>query len=271
MLNGRTLMLFFFALALAAAAVLIAQRWVESMGNGEIQQVQYSKVIVAAIDIPQWKKVGEADLTEKNWPKDTVTQDMFTEKSQVIGKVAINNVFTDEPLNTRRVVDPAGGNIFSLGFPENKRAFTVRVNDVSGVGGFLLPDNHVDVLGSRKLSGISEEVRTETVVQDIKVLAVDQESASDKNKPIVVRSVTLEMTPQQAESVFKAQEQGSIQLALRNPTDRTVLDKTETLALVTAPPPVKAAAPSGKSFTVIRGISQSKVQCKGYVCSEQQI
>ncbi|MFZ2405486.1 MAG: Flp pilus assembly protein CpaB, partial [Methylobacter sp.] len=137
MLNTRTLMLFFMALALAVVAVLIARRWVESMGSGDIQQVQYGKVIVASMDIPQWKKVGESDVTEKDWPKETITKDMFTEKSQVIGKVAINNVFTDEPLNSRRVVDPKGGNIFSLGFPENKRAFTVRVNDVSGVGGFL--------------------------------------------------------------------------------------------------------------------------------------
>ncbi|MGZ5055214.1 MAG: Flp pilus assembly protein CpaB [Methylobacter sp.] len=269
MLNSRTLMLFFMALAFAVVAVLIAQRWVKSLGTSDIQQVQYSKVIVAAMDIPQWKKVGENDVTEKNWPKDTVTKDMFTEKSQVIGKVAINNVFADEALNTRRVVDSEGGNIFSLGFPENKRAFTVRVNDVSGVGGFLLPDNYVDVLSSRKLSGTTEEIRTETVVQDIKVLAVDQESTSEKNKPIVVRSVTLEMTPQQAEQVFKAEEQGSIQLALRNPTDRTVLQKPETVAQVVMP--MKTSAPRGKTFTVIRGVSQNKIQCKDYVCSEQHL
>ena len=274
MLNSRTIMLFFVALILAVVAVLIAQRWVESMGSGSVQQVQYSPVIVAAMDIPQWKTVGASDVTEKNWPKDTVTKDMFTEKSQVIGKVAINNVFTDEPLNARRVVDPKGGNIFSLGFPENMRAFTVRVNDVSGVGGFLLPDNHVDVLASRKLSGMNEEVRTETIVQDIKVLAVDQESTSEKNKPIVVRSVTLEMTPQQAEAVFRAQEQGSIQLALRNPTDTTLLEKPETTVHVIAPSPrmPRAAAPRarGRTFTVIRGMSPSKIQCKGYICSEQR-
>jgi pilus assembly protein CpaB len=272
MLNGRTLTLFFMALALAVVAVLIAQRWVESLGSDDTQQVQYSKVIVASMDIPQWKQVGETDVTEKDWPKDTVTKDMFTEKSQVVGKVAINNVFTDEPLNSRRIVDAKGGNIFSLGFPENKRAFTVRVNDVSGVGGFLLPDNHVDVLAAQKLPGASQEVRTETIVQDVKVLAVDQESAAgDKNKPIVVRSVTLEMTPQQAEAVFKGQEQGSIQLALRNPTDKAVLDQAETIAYVATPPLPRAHKPQGKTFTVIRGMTQSKIECKGYVCSEQHL
>jgi len=270
-------MLFFVALVLAVIAVLIAQRWVESMGSGGVvQEVQYSPVIVASMDIPQWKTVGESDVSEKNWPKDAVTQDMFTQKSQVVGKVAINNVFKDEALNARRVVDPKGGNIFSLGFSENKRAFTVRVNDVSGVGGFLLPDNRVDVLASRKLPGMNDAVRTETIVQDIRVLAVDQESTSDKNKPIVVRSVTLEMTPQQAEAVFMAQEQGSIQLALRNPTDRALLEKPEVVADVPEPlapaPAPRAAAPRarGRTFTVIRGMSPSKIQCKGYVCREQR-
>ena len=272
MFNNRTLMLFFIALILAIVAVLIAQRWVESLGSGSQPQVQYSPVIVASIDIPQWKTVSESDLTEKNWPKDEVTKDMFTQKSQVVGKVAINNVFIEEALNARRVVDPKGGSVFSLGFSENKRAFTVRVNDVSGVGGFLLRDNRVDVLASWKLSGINDEVRTDTITQDIRVLAVDQESTSDKLKPVVVRSVTLEMTPQQAEVVFKAQQQGSIQLALRNPNDNTPIAKPEPIArvVVTPPSPPKAATPAGKTFIVIRGLNPSKVLCKGYICSEQR-
>jgi pilus assembly protein CpaB len=71
--------------------------------------------------------------------------------------------------------------------------------------------------------------------------------------------------------VFKAQEQGSIQLALRNPTDRTLLEKPETIASMTVPPMPRANTPRGKTFTVIRGMSQSKIQCKGYVCSEQHL
>jgi pilus assembly protein CpaB len=274
MWNVRTFMLFFLALVMAIIAVLIAQRWVRSMGSGEVQQAQYSKIIVATMDIPQWKTVEDVDITEKNWPKDAVTKDMFTEKSLVIGKVAIDNVFKDEPLDARRVVDPKGGHIFSLGFPEYKRAFTVRVNDVSGVGGFLQPDNHVDVLASRKVSDAGEEVRTETIAQDIKVLAVDQESTSDQKKAVVVRSITLEMTPQQAEAVFTAQMQGSIQLALRNPTDTALFEKPETTARVAEPlrpaPRVYVPKARGRTFTVIRGMSPSKIQCKGYVCSEQR-
>lgn len=269
MWNLRTFMLFLAALVMALIAVLIAQHWAKSLGNGEVQQVQYTKVIIATLDIPQWKTVEAVDITEKEWPKEAVTKDMFTDKSLVLGKVAINNVYKDELLDARRVVDPKGGNIFSLGFPEYKRAFTLRVNDVSGVGGFLLPDNHVDILASWKLSDAGEEVHTETIAQDIKVLAVDQESTSDKKKAVVVRSVTMEMTPQQAEEVFKKQTQGSIQLALRNPTDTTVYEKVQPLARVVETRPSAPRLLTGRTFTVIRGMNLSKVQCKGYVCSEQ--
>ena len=129
----------------------------------------------------------------------------------------------------------------------------------------------MDILASWKISEAGEEVHTETIAQDIKVLAVDQESTSDKKKAVVVRSVTLEMTPQQAEDVFKKQMQGSIQLALRNPTDTTMYEKVQPLARVEEPQPSipKSSPNRGRTFTVIRGMSLSKVQCKGFVCSEQ--
>ena len=149
------------------------------------------------------------------------------------------------------------------------RAFTLRINDVSGVGGFLAPDNRVDVLGSKKLPGSNDQTVTETLIQDIKVLAVDQEASTDAKKPVVVRSVTLEMTPQQAEAVFNAQQQGTIQLALRNPTDRNLLTKPELMAsVVPSLPRPKVVGTTGRVFNVIRGMSPSKIQCKGSVCSE---
>jgi pilus assembly protein CpaB len=267
-------MLFVIALLLAGAAVFIAQRWVKSIEKSSARPpVEYRKVIVAAADIPQWQRLEEANVTEKNWPKDAMTQDMFTEKSQVIGKTTIDNIFKEEPLNARRVIDSKGGGIFSLGLPENKRAFTVRANDVSGVGGVLLPDNRIDVLVARKKPGSSEDVSVETLLQDIRILAVDQDSAKENSKSVLIRSVTLEMTPQQAEEVFKAESQGSLKLTLRNPVDKSIFEKPEKMerSAVLPPPqkPVKKpVAPVGRTFTIIRGINPSKVQCQGSICSE---
>ena len=249
----------------------MANKLIKSTGEGAGPQIEYATVLVAAIDIPQWKTVEETDLNEKSWPKDAVTEDMFTDKAKVLGKVALVNVYKDEALNTHRVVDSKGSNVFSLGLPEHMRAFTLRINDVSGVGGFLAPDNHVDVLAATKLPGTNDQTFTETLTQDLKVLAVDQDASTDAKKPVVVRSVTLEMTPQQAEVVFNAQQQGTIQLALRNPTDRNLLTKPELLTseLPSLPPP-KVVETTDRAFSLIRGMTPSKIQCKGLVCSETQ-
>jgi len=142
----------------------------------------------------------------------------------------------------------------------------VRVNDVIGVGGFLQPGNYVDVVSAYREGQSSE---SETIVQNVKVLAVDQTASSDKNEPAIVRAVTLEVTPEDAEKVVLAEHRGVIQLALRNPTD------TELVAMQTKqapPPPAPAPAPVAKAkprvkvgppppstdVTVIRGTDVGK-------------
>ena len=275
MFAGRTLFILLVALLFAFGAVFIAQRWVESVESGPArQQTQYAKVAVAAMDIPQWQELQAAKLKEIDWPKDALTADMLTSADQAAGKVAVENIYAGEPLNARRVLDPKLGSVFSLRIPENKRAFTVRVNDVSGVGGFLLPDSHVDVLAAIKKHGAAQDSKAETIVHNVKVLAVDQEAAKDKNKPIVVRSVTLEMTPQEAEAVFKAADEGSVQFALRNPTDAKTAAKPEPLAHANPPPqarPAKAAAaPPRNTYTVIRGMRPSTGSCGSLECAERR-
>ena len=97
-----------------------------------------------------------------------------------------------------------------------------------GVAGFISPTNNVDVLAT-KLDKAMNQAVTRTLLQNIKVLAVDQDIVKDK--PVVVRSVTLELQPEQAESIVQALQEGTIQLSLRNPIDNELLvatKKTET-------------------------------------------
>ena len=151
---------------------------------------------------------------------------------------------------------------------ENMRAVSVRVNDVVGVAGFLLPGNRVDVVTAFR---DGQQTRSETVVQNVKVLAVDQTASTEKNEPVVVRAVTLEVTPDDAEKLVLAEERGVIQLALRNPLDTTVVAMRSH-----APPPVTAAPlrpapvakarprvrtgppPESTNVTVIRGTEVGK-------------
>jgi pilus assembly protein CpaB len=132
---------------------------------------------------------------------------------------------------------------------------------VVGVAGFLLPGNRVDVLAIRGGRG-NTRATTDTVLHNIKVLAVDQTTATEKNDPIIVRAVTLELSPDQALVLVKAKAEGEIQLTLRNPVD-TQVAKTEAPepAPVVKPARVYArAAPSSTTIQVIRGTHVGKVK-----------
>jgi pilus assembly protein CpaB len=150
------------------------------------------------------------------------------------------------------------------------RALTVRVNDVIGVAGFLLPGNRVDVLSSRK--DTSRRAVTETILRNIKVLAVDQTASTEQNEPVIVRAVTLEMTPAQAEVLVKARTEGEIQLTLRNPLDQqpeTEPEPEPEPKPATKPVVAQSAAPKSRpvssrptTVTVIRGTKVDKTKTK---------
>jgi pilus assembly protein CpaB len=133
------------------------------------------------------------------------------------------------------------------------RAVTVRVDDVVGVAGFLLPGNRVDVIATEKDS-LGTQVRASTILSNVKVLAVDQTASSDNNQPVVVHAVTLEVTPLDAEILLKGKTAGAIQLTLRNPLDesdaRTPPPAAPKALAVKVPMPVKPLAPE---VMVLRG------------------
>ena len=107
-----------------------------------------------------------------------------------------------EILLAGRFTEEGEGSMLATVIAENMRAVSVRVNDVVGVAGFLLPGNRVDVVTAYSEG---QETRSETVIQNVKVLAVDQTASTDKNEPVVVRAVTLEVTPADAEKLVLAE------------------------------------------------------------------
>jgi pilus assembly protein CpaB len=129
------------------------------------------------------------------------------------------------------------------------------VDDVVGVAGFLLPGSRVDVLASQRLE--HDRYVTRTVLHDLKVLAVDQTAtAGGEDKPVVVRAVTLEADPKQAERLVQATREGSVQLLLRNPEDHALPPAAEAAPAAAAAAPAPTAAPRAATsapVTIIRG------------------
>ena len=243
------------SLLLAVGAAWVANNWLQARAAGASSAEGKTMVVVAALEIPFGTKIEARHLGSIEMLSTSVPQGAFSEAAEVVGKVARSAILRGEFIIKGRLADNDAGSALAAVVERHMRAVTVRVDDVVGVGGFLLPGNRVDVLASRR---VHEEATTETILSDIKVLAVDQTASTDENKPVVVRAVTLEVTPEQAEILIKGKEAGSIQLTLRNPGDNSVYVTRKapvlapTLLVKDAPPPVKKA-PQGPQLTIIRG------------------
>lgn len=216
MFKRRGLILIVLSLVMGTAAAYTANRWVTSQVLHEDTDHR-SHVVAAAMDIPYGTKVESRHLKYVEIPNDAAPAGIFTTIEDVEGMVSTTPVNRGEILIAERFANHESGSTLAALVGENMRALTVRVNDVIGVAGFLLPGNRVDVLSSRR-DGNRRAV-TETILQNIKVLAVDQTATTEQNEPVIVRAVTLEMTPNQAEVLVKARTEGEIQLTLRNPLE----------------------------------------------------
>ena len=260
MLIKNPYLLLGLAAVLGLGAAVMASHWIQVRVSAAEQSAQGGlPVVVTTVEIPFGAKIEREQVKLMNWPKENIPETAYTSIDQVIGKFTNQRMTPGEVVLHDRAVELGGGSSLSMQIAPTKRAITVRVNDVIGVGGFLLPGNRVDVLATR----MTDERRavTRTLLQNLKVLAVDQSASADKDKPVVVRAVTLETEPTEAELLVGATEEGTVQLALRNPDDAAVVATAVAAAkpAPAAPPanaPVRVAraapAPQMPSITVIR-------------------
>lgn len=267
---SRTRLMFFFAVLFAGLAAWLANMWVHQRnamaGNAATQTIE---VVVAAMDVPQGQQLGKQHLKLIDWPADLKPAGSANKLDDALDKIARQPLTTGDVITDAKLANVGDGSYLSALVGENKRAVTVRVDDVVGVAGFILPGNHVDVLAS-KVERSSEMVTVRTVLEDVIVLAVDQELSPDNNKPKIVRAVTLELTPAQSEGIVKASHEGKIQLTLRNANDRNTKSKTPAVAPIKPKAPQKIAAlpkpvptapvaaptkiEDGPKVTIIRGL-----------------
>jgi pilus assembly protein CpaB len=231
-MKRRGLVLIIISLVLAIGAAWVARNWVQARMNGAPADPG-QQVVVAAMDVPFGTKVEARHLSTIVLPRNAAVGNHYTKVDDVVGLIALQKIISGEILLKERFADRAAGSTLAAIVKPDMRAVTVRVDDVVGVAGFLMPGNHVDVVAAHMEN---QRAQTRTVLHDINVLAVDQTASTDKDQPVVVRAVTLEVTPEQAEVLVKAREEGKIQLTLRNPLDKkSAPDEPEAVASVEPP------------------------------------
>ncbi len=224
------------ALVAAVACALVAGVLAKNMLSHRAQQPQAQAVektesvdvLVATKDFQMGDKLSEG-LAWKAWPKDSVTELMITRDKQAdaLKDMAVARVrmpiFKDEPLITKKVLQPGAGGFMSANLPKGMRAEAVAISTKTSAGGFILPNDRVDVILTKKstntVSGVVT-VKSETVVSSVKVLAVNQvfKQVNDGD-PVTVdkgETATLELTPEQAEVLATVQSTGDLSLVLRS-------------------------------------------------------
>ncbi len=249
-MNRRFFIMLSIALLLASLAAIVANRWIQN----RTLPAQTVPVVVAAVEIPFGVKIVESQLKLIAWPEKTAPQGSFSSKEQVVNHIALNKFYPDEIITNKRTSEYLGGSTLSAMITKQFRAMSVRVDDVVGVSGFILPGNKVDVIATKKDRQLNEAT-SKVILQNIKVLAVDQEASQEKEKPAVVRAVTLELHPWQSVLVTQAMQEGSIQLSLRNPLDNDTVEIAEAEKDIPPPPIVIASPPSAP---VVRHVEKKR-------------
>jgi pilus assembly protein CpaB len=195
------------------------------------QQIASVDVLVAKSDIEMGKSISADDVAWQAWPLNANTGNFIRKSdhpnavSELAGSVARAPFIAGEPIREAKLVKVKGSGFMAAILPSGMRAVSIGVSPESAAAGFILPNDHVDVVLTRrdreaeKAAGI--EVHTsETILADIRVLAIDQQLEEKNGQKVVVgKTATLELTPGQVEVVTLARQTGTLSLALRSITD----------------------------------------------------
>ncbi|MCW5692958.1 MAG: Flp pilus assembly protein CpaB [Pseudolabrys sp.] len=234
-----------FALVFGVIAVFIAQVWLADQASKRVEATAKpaapsQTLVVARKPLRYGTELSAAMLEEVPWPSDAVPAGGFTKIADVLkggNRIVLTAIEANEPLLALKITGPGQRATLSALVKPGMKAVTVRVNDVEGVGGFVLPGDHVDVVLTRTID--KGDATTEVVLQNRRVLAVDQTADERAAKATVAKSVTLEVDTVEAQKVWLASTVGNLSLLLRK-AGETAQARTRkiTLSDLSAPEPV---------------------------------
>ncbi len=276
--QSRLTFTFILALVIALAASYFVYRQLSSAAPVEAQAQQ---VIVAAVDLPIGTPLSADDLEISIWPVGALPAGTAMDKEALIGRPLIYPVFKGEPILTAKLALEGSGAGLAAVIDEGMRAVSIRVDEVVAVAGFVVAGTHVDIMLTGN-PGAGEERLTQTILEDVLVLAAGQSIQPDaEGKPQTVNVVTFLCTPDDAAKVVLAASEGRIQLVLRNTVEQEDEDQVgekelpkirrrelfggaapapRRVAAAPAPAPIAPPAPEPVSIMMIRGSQVSNVE-----------
>jgi len=252
-----------FAVLFGLLAVFIAQAWLNSQAEMRMKSLEAQKttpaatknIVVAAKPLRYGMQLSADLLREIPWSQDAVPKGAFTSISEILSggkRVVLAPIEANEPVLSLKVTGAGQRATLSSLVENGMKAVTIRVNDVEGVGGFVLPGDRVDVVLTRTEK---DKASTEIVLQNARVLAVDQSADVSSDKPAVAKAVTLEVSTGQAQRVWLASSVGSLSLLLRK-AGETNAESTKRITLSDLDG--QAAATDTRRVIVTRGLTKQE-------------
>jgi pilus assembly protein CpaB len=256
-----------FAVVFGLLAVFVAQSWLNNqsamrMKNFEAQKkpVNTHTIVVASKPLRFGTELSNQTLREIGWPEDALPSGSFTTIEELLNngrRVVLTAIERNEPILSSKITGPGQRATLSAVIRDGFKAVTVRVNDVEGVGGFVLPGDRVDVMLTRQIE--KNSANTDVVLQNARVLAIDQIADERSDKPAVVKAVTLEVDTVGAQKLSLAASIGTLSLMLRkageaaaeNTRRVTISDLTTTTAPVAGE---RKSTGGAASVEVVRGV-----------------
>jgi pilus assembly protein CpaB len=218
----RVFMVFVLAITAGGALAFGTYNYMQQQPARTVS-IPTQHVVVAASDLDVGAELTKDQLRIIDWPANAMPAGAFNDMKDVIGRGIVLPVIQNEPILPNKLAGKDAGGGLPPAIPPGLRAVSVRVNEVIGVAGYVLPGTRVDVVATVSPTGQGTDMTSKVVLTNVQVLAAGtkiERDGSDKNKPIAVSVVTLLVNPEEAERLTLASTEGKIQLALRNPLDK---------------------------------------------------
>src|SRR4051794_7446240 len=196
-----------------------------------VAQMQTVDVLVAKSDIPLGQPIKPEDIQWQTWPAATASTNFIRRNespdatTQLAGSIARSPFIAGEPIREQKLVRANGSGFMAAILPTGMRAISTEISPETGAGGFILPNDRVDVILSKReknpdRANSGDIVNSEIILGNVRVLAIDQ-TIEEKNgqKVVVGKTATLELKPEQSESLARARQSGTLSLALRSLAD----------------------------------------------------
>ncbi|MDH3595142.1 MAG: Flp pilus assembly protein CpaB [Rhodospirillales bacterium] len=220
-MSARSILLIAAALLLTVGTVFVARNWLENRKPGPApvaEKAVHTEVLVARSDLPTGTFINEQHVRWQIWPDDNLPPNYLVkgkvDRAKLFGSVLRRGVAAGQPIIRSQIVKPGDRGFLAAVLKPGHRAYTIKISAASAIAGLIFPGDRIDLILTQKI-GKRQQV-SETILQNLRILAIDQSINDQTNKPRVGKTATFEVSPKQAEILAVSSSLGKLSLSLRS-------------------------------------------------------